>query len=98
MAVASTEALRLAFEDGDPTRILGTLEAGWVDFKSQPYLLIPTVVRGSCARTSRVSRTQTVDALSLVSRPRKIKPTQVNARESCARCQRGCAAASGIAT
>jgi hypothetical protein len=39
MAVATTEELRLAFEDGEPTRILGTLESGWVDFKSHPYLL-----------------------------------------------------------
>lgn len=39
MAVASTDELRLAFEDADPARILGTPESGWVDFKSQPYLL-----------------------------------------------------------
>ena len=39
MTVSSMEELRLAFEEHDPTRILGTVECSWVDFKSQPYLL-----------------------------------------------------------
>lgn len=39
MAVATIEELRSAFEDGQPERIIGTLESGWVDFKSQPYPL-----------------------------------------------------------
>jgi hypothetical protein len=39
MSVASVEELRLAFDQPDLDRILGTLECAWVDFKSQPYRL-----------------------------------------------------------